>query len=280
MKVTITTLVEDSPVDRPELKPEHGLSFYVEAGRERFLFDTGASRRYLQNAKQLGILLKEMRQVVISHGHYDHSGGYNALRKMTGSVGTHLYVKPGFFDEKYGIKNNGPSFLGNAFSKEELEGAGVVIHTIAEQVREIFPGVFSLSGFERKTPFETANPRFTVVRDGAHEVDDFSDEQVLVMKSSDGLVVLLGCGHPGVINILETVKALFDEPIHAVIGGTHLVEADARRMDETTAYLQNEKIPRIMLCHCSGSHDHLAEMRSRLGSAFAPNHTGTTVSFE
>ncbi|WP_300668133.1 MBL fold metallo-hydrolase [Desulfoluna sp.] len=280
MKVSITTLVEDSLGENRQLNAEHGLSFYIEAGEESFLFDTGSTNLFLKNAETLGLHPETFKSVIISHGHYDHSGGYTAFLECTGGQETHLFVRPGFFDGKYGFKAGGMAFLGNPFSKGEIEQAGVVIHEIEEEVSEIRPGVYSVTGFERNTPLETVNPRFVVDRNGERQVDTFSDEQILVMKTTQGLVVVLGCSHPGMINILEKVKTVFKEPIHAVIGGTHRVEADAKRIQVTTDYLLKEKIPHVMICHCSGTPDHLKELISQLGDAYRPIHTGSVVSFQ
>lgn len=280
MKVSITTLVENSPGDNSQLKPEHGLSFYVEAGDATFLFDTGSSDLFLKNAKELGIKTDWIRTVFLSHGHYDHSGGYKALLEHTGGKGTELFVRPGFFDKKYGIRSRKQRFNGNAFSKNQLLDAGVTVHELKDDVAEVFPGVYSVTGFQRNCPFEKANKNYVVERNGNREIDDYSDEQVLVIKSSKGLVVVLGCSHPGVINILEKVKTVFQEPIHTVIGGTHLVEADEQRLEHTTAWLLKENIPNIMFCHCSGGPDHLKNVISQLGETFQPAHTGTVVSFQ
>lgn len=280
MKVSITTLVEDSLGENAQLEAEHGLSLYIEAGEATFLFDCGATPLFLKNAEKLGLHPEAISSVLISHGHYDHSGGYNAFVERTGGKGTQLFVRPGFFDKKYGFKKEGEKFLGNAFSRETLTKAGVEVHELQGEVSEVFPGVYSVTGFDRHCPFEKNNPRFTVERDGAREVDDFSDEQILVLKSEKGLVVVLGCSHPGVINILEKVKSVFDEKIHAVIGGTHLVEADAERITHTTDYLLKEKIPNVMVCHCSGGPDHLKELITRLKDTYRPVHTGTVVSFQ
>jgi len=279
MKVSITTLVENSLGENKQLQAEHGLSFYVEAGEGSFLFDTGSSAMFLKNAELLGIHPETIKSVFISHGHYDHSGGYKAFLNLA-RKGSELFVRPGFFDKKYGKHMLGSKFLGNAFTKDELVQAGVVVHEIEGDVNEVFPGVYSVTGFERECPFEKINPRFVVERNGSREVDDFSEEQILVIKASKGLVVVLGCSHPGVINILEKVKTVFDEKIHAVIGGTHLVEADTRRIEYTTDYLLKEKIPHIMFCHCSGGPDHLHGLISRLGKAYRHVNTGTVVSFQ
>ncbi|SCY76139.1 MBL fold metallo-hydrolase [Desulfoluna spongiiphila] len=279
MKVSITTLVENSLGENTQLEAEHGLSFYIEAGEASFLFDTGSTEMFLRNAKRLGIRTEAVDSVFISHGHYDHSGGYKAFVEHAGKRATNLFVRPGFFNRKYGFRVTGEAFLGNAFSKEEISGAGVAVHEIEGDAKEVFPGVYSVTGFERTCPFEHINQRFVVERNGGREVDDFSEEQVLVMKTMKGLVVVLGCSHPGVVNILEKVKHVFDEPIHAVIGGTHLVEADPARIERTTDYLLEQKIPHVMICHCSGGPEHLKGLISRMGDVYRPVHTGTVLTF-
>lgn len=280
MKVTLTALVENTLGDNPNLEAEHGLSFHIKAGDTTFLFDTGATGLFLKNAERLGIQTDAVDSVFISHGHYDHSGGYKAFVELAAGKKTNLFVRPGFFDRKYGFRETGEAFLGNAFSKEELEQANVAVNELEGGTKEVFPGVFSVTGFERTSPFEKINQRFVVERDDGRVVDDFSEEQILVLKTCRGLVVVLGCSHPGVVNILEKVKKEFGEPIHAVIGGTHLVEADPSRIEKTTDYFLKEAIPHIMICHCSGGPDHLKGLISRLGDSYRSVHTGTVISFE
>lgn len=279
MKVSVTTLIENTLGEHLQLHAEHGLSFYVEAGERKFIFDTGSSNLFLKNAELLGIDLKVVDSVFISHGHYDHSGGYNDFRAFRGAEGSELFVRPGFFDKKYGIKNNSVQFLGNAFTREEIEAEGVKVNVLTDNVVEVFPNVFSISGFERNCEIEKVNPRFMIERGEEREIDDFSDEQSIVIRSLKGLVVLVGCSHPGIINILETVKKNFDEKIYAVIGGTHLVEADDARLEYTTEYIINEGIPMVGFSHCSGGDEHLVRMIERLGSRFFHNRTGTMTEF-
>lgn len=281
MNLTVTTLVENSLGENTELNTEHGLSFYIVTDTMRCLFDTGATGLFLKNAHTLGVPTDQVTHLFMSHGHYDHSGGYLPWLSQRGDTPTELFVKPGFFHKKYS-KNflGGLRYNGNAFTRADILNRGVTIHEIEETVSEVFPGIYSVSGFSRECDFEPINPKFVVEKkDGTFGVDDFSDEQVLVLKSDQGLVVLIGCAHPGVVNILETVRAHFDEPIHTVIGGTHLVEADETRIEKTTDYLLKAKIPRVMFCHCSGSPEHLHTLIARLGETYQTNPTGTTVRF-
>jgi 7,8-dihydropterin-6-yl-methyl-4-(beta-D-ribofuranosyl)aminobenzene 5'-phosphate synthase len=278
MKVEITTLVENSAGEHHQLQSEHGLSFHVKAGDSTILFDTGASSKFIHNAGRLSLDLKSIDQVLISHGHYDHSGGYKSFVDQGFNRDAKLLVRPGFFNKKYGVRANHSEYLGNGFTQEELVGAGISIEIIHDPVKEVAPGVFSVSGFDRTCPMEQLNQRFRVERDGVEVLDDFSDEQVMVVKSEKGLVIVLGCSHPGLINILTTIKNRFEEKIHAVVGGTHLVEANQERLEKTMDFLLDQEIPLIGISHCSGGAEHLSYMKSRLGSRFFHNNTGTRVS--
>jgi len=273
MKVEITTLVENTAGEHHQLQSEHGLSFLVRAGEATLLFDTGASSRFIRNAQTLAIDLSEVSQVLISHGHYDHSGGYKAF--LDQGVKAKLLVKPGFFNKKYGVTGRRSEYLGNAFTREDLVEAGVEIKIIHEDVKEVAPGVFSVSGFERNCPMEQINPRFRVERDGDEVADEFRDEQAMVVKSQKGLILVLGCSHPGLINIIDSVKNRFEEDIYAVVGGTHLVEAEPERLEKTMDYLLEQKIPVIGISHCSGGQAHRSYIKSRLKDRYFHNCTGT-----
>ncbi|MBI9090040.1 MAG: MBL fold metallo-hydrolase [Desulfobacterium sp.] len=275
MKVEITTLVENTAGEHHQLVAEHGLSFHVKAGDTTLLFDTGASSNFIHNAGRLSLDLKAIDQVLISHGHYDHSGGYRDFVDQGFNTDARLLVKPGFFNKKYGVSGSHSEYLGNGFTRKELVGAGVSIEIIHDPVKEVAPGVFSVSGFDRTCPMEQLNPRFRVERDGVEVLDDFCDEQVMVVKSEKGLVIVLGCSHPGLVNILNTVTDRFEEKIHAIIGGTHLVEANQERLGQTMDFLLDQEIPVIGISHCSGGAEQLSFIKSRLESRFFHNSTGT-----
>ena len=275
MKLEITTLIENSLGEHLQLTCEHGLSFFIKAGEVSLLFDTGASSSFIKNAKLMCIDLSEVSQVLISHGHYDHSGGYTAFLEQIIPQKAALIVRPGFFDKKYGAGPLHSEYLGNGFTSKDIIAKGVQIETVREDIKEIAPNVFSVSGFERNCAMEKTDPRFRVMRNAKEQLDDFRDEQALVIKSDKGLVVILGCSHPGLINILSTVQNRFHEKIYAVIGGTHLVEADRQRLEKTMDYLLDLDVPAVGISHCSGDADHIAYMKYRLKDRFFHNNTGT-----
>lgn len=273
MTLTITTLIENSPGEHKGLATEHGLSFHVAAGDTRLLFDTGQSGAILDNAAKLGIDLSNLDHVVLSHGHYDHSGGLRRLARVF--PGFSLTLGRGFFDEKYGERGPAREFLGNDFDPAFLRSAGIPWSHLDEPVRELAPGVRVLTGFPRVHPEETVNPRFTVRRDGRVQADDFSDEVLVALDSPQGLVVLLGCSHPGVRNMLDAVQERLGGPIFAVLGGTHLVEASRPGLDAALGYFQKSGIAAVGVSHCTG--DTAMGELGRLAGGFYHNRTGSVL---
>jgi len=247
----ITTLIENSPGEHLALLHEHGVSFCIEIEGRKVLFDTGQSGKFIKNAEQLRIDLDDIEYVVVSHGHYDHSGGVRALMDITTKF--ELVTGAGFFEEKYAERNGGFEFLGNNFTRESLEKRGVRHSELDVPMRELVPGVFALGGFPRIHEDELINPRFKLLRDGAFIPDAFDDEIMLVIDTPRGIIALLGCSHPGMRNMLDAVKARFRKPIHAVLGGTHLVEASAEGVRASVDYLAGSDIGTIGVSHCTGS---------------------------
>jgi len=269
----ITTLVEDSLGEHLSLVHEHALSFHIDTGAETLLFDTGQSDAIIRNAAKLRIDLKAVRSVVLSHGHYDHSGGLRAMAAH--APGFRVFTGAGFFADKYGDLGAACEFLGNDFDAQWLADNGIAHTVLSEPVREIASGIYALTDFPRRHPDERVNPRFTVRVNGTFVEDTFADEVTLAVDSPRGLIVVLGCSHPGVKNMLDAVQERLARPIHAVIGGTHLVEASPDSLSLTIDYLRQKDIPVIGASHCTGAvaMDRLAAF----GSRYYRNATGTAL---
>ena len=246
----ITALMDDRGTEHLGLVAEHGLSFAVEYGERRLLFDCGASSRPLDNAHCLGIDLHGLDAVVLSHSHYDHAAGYRFLvEKGLGS--DTLYTGPQFFEPKYARSGPKVTDLSAGFDAAFLAAHGIR-HQAVEGTKEIFPGVWVLSGFPRVHGFETIPARFVRRTEGGFVADDFGDEICLALRVEDGLVVLVGCSHPGILNMMDHVSRELKLPILAVYGGTHLMEADEKRVEETVQRLKEMGLKVLGLSHCSG----------------------------
>lgn len=250
MAKKIRVLVEDTGSEHLSLGTEHGLSLFVTTRSTKFIFDCGATGLAWDNARRMNVPLREAAFVAISHSHYDHAGGFPELFQW--AAPKKLYIGPGFWEEKYAADPAGGrfSYLGAGFGEGALEKFGVTAETVGD-VKEAARGVYLLGNFPRTHDFETIPKRF--VKGTAKGPDDFSDEICLALEEGDGLAVVVGCSHPGILNIVQTVRQRLNKPVYSVIGGTHLKEADEARLDRTLKELKEAGLKRLALCHCSGS---------------------------
>ena len=248
--LSLTALMDNKPTEHKALIAEHGLSLHVQYGDCRLLFDCGSGANPLRNAHRLGVDLKDLDAVILSHSHYDHAAGFRDLTE-SGLGSRDLYTGPNFFEAKYA--KNGVRFtnLACGFDRDFLKTHQICHHEI-QGLQEIYPGVWLISGFPRIHSFETIPERFVRRTDSGFVADDFGDEVCMALDVEDGLVVLVGCSHPGILNMMTQVSALLKKPIRAVFGGTHLVEADAQRIDATVCRLQEMGLEILGLSHCSG----------------------------
>ncbi len=271
MALRITTLVENTLGEHLALKNEHGISFYIEKDSHKVLFDAGQSDAFMYNAAQLKIDLSDLEYIVLSHGHYDHSGGLIHLAEQHRRY--EVVMGSGFFNEKYGFTGNSYEYLGNRFEESFLMEKGIPYRFVSEDVTEILPGIYVITNFPRIHPDEVISPRFKIRKNGSFEQDLFNDEVLIAIDTPEGVVVLLGCSHPGVRNMLDHVKSLLKKPIHAVVGGTHLVEASSESMRMAAEYLSSEDMGYIGVSHCTGK-----TAMTKLGGAndkYFQNRTGT-----
>jgi 7,8-dihydropterin-6-yl-methyl-4-(beta-D-ribofuranosyl)aminobenzene 5'-phosphate synthase len=273
MSVKITTLIENSPGEHHALQAEHGLSFFIEKDGHKLLFDTGQSGKIIENAAQLRVDLTSLEYVVLSHGHYDHSGGLQSLATITTDF--KLIMGQGFFDKKYGCKKNSYEYLGNNFDEQFLGEQKIPYQFLYKNLTELIPDVYVITAFPRTHEDEVINPRFKILKNGSFQQDLFTDEVLLAIDTPEGLVVLLGCSHPGMKNMLDFTSTLINRPIYAVLGGTHLVEADENSLRKSMNYFKQNSLKVIGVSHCTGkvAMDQLAVSDER----YFHNHTGSSL---
>ncbi|NLU24643.1 MAG: MBL fold metallo-hydrolase [Clostridiales bacterium] len=270
----------------PPLSAEYGLSVYLEQGGTRLLFDAGCYGGCLDNARALGIDLHALTAIAFSHNHRDHCGGFVRLAGELRPA-CPVYAHAGFFRRKWWdhsadpvtqptyentLELVGPPMDSSFFFQQRITG----FRLLSADVFPLGDDVYLLGNFPVPTGIESVHPS-SVMEDAAGQMvrDTFRDEQVCVVRTKKGLVVLTGCAHNGIMNILETVKQRFPgEPVCAVFGGTHLVPPDTRRIEETAAYFARSSLACAGVCHCTGPEG--TEAFSRLVPSYVPTGAGFT----
>lgn len=266
----LRTLLENNLSRNRALTAEHGLSFLVETGGKKILFDCGAGKAARKNAEKMHVSLKDVDYVVLSHSHYDHAAGYPDM--VSHGVRAPLVTGPYFFEEKYAREGGKYAYLGCGFGPEFLDKKGIA-RQVCERSLTLFDGCHVVGGFERTYAFEKAPARFVRQTAAGMAEDDFPDEVCLAVETVKGLVVIAGCSHPGILNMLETVKKRLDMPVYAVFGGSHLVEADEERVKATMDRLRDMGIGIVGFNHCTG--DAAQERMRGEGDKVAYSHPKT-----
>lgn len=273
MTTRITILAENSVMRPMGIIGEHGFAALVEHEEQRVLFDTGQGYALMHNARMLGIDLATVTKVVLSHGHYDHTGGLPELLKP--GPRRQVYAHPGIFAARYWQKDNGGREpVGIPFNRSYLERLGADFHLSAEPVK-VAEGISTSGEVPRVTDFETGDTTLFLEDAPGSGPDPHTDDLSLIVESSKGLVVLLGCAHAGLVNILEHASALHPgRPVYAVIGGTHLGFSGAEQMDGTVEKLRSLGIEKVGTSHCTGLAG-AARLREALGDSFFFAGAGT-----
>lgn len=249
MGVKITVVVDNHGGER--LSVEHGLSLWIEHGGKHLLFDTGQGGALKRNAEALGIDLRTTDSLVISHGHYDHSGGAAALLRMAPQA--HVYCHRGVLQARYAVEEGGSRSIGiPREASEALERLPPErLHWI-DRPTTLQEGVGITGPIPRGTDFEDTGGPFFLDPEGRHP-DPIEDDLALWIRDGDGLVVCVGCSHAGIVNTLNRVRELNDGlPIRAVIGGFHLLNADEERLKKTIVALERLGLEHLIPCHCTG----------------------------
>ncbi len=274
----ITTLIENEYGEREDLYIEHGLSLYLEADEKKILFDTGVSGNFIDNAKKLGVGLKELDYVILSHGHYDHSGGFKRLIKEI-NPDTKVFIGREFFNKKYSLRSTEEyDFTGSPFDENFFKENNIPVQYIDSDITNITDDIIIFTNFKRDPEFENVNETMYINKGYGYEKDMFRDEISLGIKTSKGLLAIVGCSHAGIVNILDSIDQMMDMNIHAVIGGTHLIKEDDEKINKVIDYLKEKDIKVIGACHCTGKQGETM-LSQQLEDNFIKNNTGDILEF-
>jgi 7,8-dihydropterin-6-yl-methyl-4-(beta-D-ribofuranosyl)aminobenzene 5'-phosphate synthase len=253
MKTRITILCENL-VGRLVGLGEHGFSAFIETDQGNYLFDTGSGRSIVPNSLTLNKDLKSVKNIFLSHGHYDHTGGLSEVLKLKGKVNVHAHPHV-FLDRIAVLREEGKEikrFIGIRYKKRYLEslGADFVFNT---DFIEVEKGFFLTGEVPRQTTFEKPDPRLFSERDGKTTHDLFLDDQSLILDTDKGMVLILGCAHSGMINIIHhVVNKMGKGKFYAILGGTHLDFLTPEQLEGSIRSLKKMDIEKIGVSHCTG----------------------------
>lgn len=267
----LTTLIEDTPGREAGLVSQHGLSLLIEAGTRTVLFDMGQDGTFIRNAETLGLDLTRVDAGVLSHGHYDHGGGLAAFLEY--NMQAPVYIKAGAGDPFYARDLHRYRYIG-------LEGGMLAAHAdrliLTRTETGIFPGFMLFPDIRRIDPPPPGNGPLLVRKDDRYIPDPFLHELFLVVKEDDGISVITGCGHSGVMNMVSTAKDRYPgQPLKAVVGGFHLTDRDTppHMVRHIASALKSAGCRQIITGHCTGT---LAKeiFQKELGDRFSSLSTG------
>jgi len=253
MKIRITILCENL-VGRLMGSGEHGFSAFIETDKGNYLFDTGSGHSIVPNSLTLSKDLKSIKKIFLSHGHYDHTGGLPEVLKLRGKVDVHAHPHV-FLDRIAVLKENRKGtkrFVGIPYKKVYLESLGANF-LFNDAFLEVEKGMFLTGEVPRKTPFEKSDPRLFSEINGKTTQDIFLDDQSLLLESKKGFILILGCAHSGMINIIHHfINKMGKRKFHAILGGTHLDFLTPEQLEESIRSLKKMEIEKIGVSHCTG----------------------------
>ena len=264
--MTIHCLVDT--LANPGYMSEFGLSLFIEANGRIILFDTGAGEALIPNAARMGLDLDAATDIVLSHGHYDHTGGF---AKLDPPPQTPVYIGRGIAEPCWSLHDDGTKHeiampIESQIALSMFEAREVISFT------EIYPSMFLTGPIPRESGEDCGGQFFS---DEACTIPNFiPEEQALLLASG---VLITGCCHAGIINTVEACRrARPDIAIRTIVGGLHLRHASEERLERTASYLASLNLERLVLMHCTGENA-VEYLSSRLNCEIATLPVGQSL---
>jgi 7,8-dihydropterin-6-yl-methyl-4-(beta-D-ribofuranosyl)aminobenzene 5'-phosphate synthase len=251
----LKVLVDNNTLIDRYFRGEPGVSYFIEDGSTKILFDVGYSGLFIENAFKMGIDLLNLDFVVLSHGHLDHTWGLDPLARLI----TEAKIE--------GIDHKTPTLVAHpdAFLSRKIGGLGEIGPLLSEEeLSRHFEMALSRDPFwlsdrlvflgeiERQNDFEAKIPLGKISTEEGEKDDFLMDDSALAYRSPEGLVIISGCSHSGICNIVEQAKRVFGERrVLDIFGGLHLLDPPKRQMKETLMYFERIRPREVHACHCT-----------------------------
>jgi len=273
MGIKIITLCENTSA-KPGFMAEWGLSILVQADGVNVLFDTGGSFAAVRNADKIGVDLRAIDKIVLSHGHADHTGGLREVLRRTGPK--EIVAHPAIWELKYTKRTyeKKEAFIGIPFIRDELELFGASF-TLNKEPVYISDNIITTGEIIQTTDFESIEPIFYVKENSLFRHDSIPDDLALIVKTKKGLVIILGCAHRGIISTIRHSQEISgEERVRLIVGGTHLAPKTDDQIDKTITELKKIGVQKIGVSHCTGFHAS-TRLSQEMGGQFFLNNAGT-----
>jgi len=262
----LTVLMDNNTLIDRYFLAEPGVSYLIEEGETKILFDTGYSDAFIVNARKMAVSLLDLDYIVLSHGHLDHTWGLVPLMRLY----TEALIE--------GLTVKKPTLIAhpNVFLPRSVDGIPEIGTLLSEQfISRFFTTVPTrdpyhltdtcvfLGEIDRTNDFESQTPIGTITNGDVTEPDFIMDDSALAVTTDEGLVIITGCAHAGICNILEAAMTITgDRRIHDIIGGFHLLDPSQKQLSRTIDYL-GERTPRtVHACHCTDLRSKIALART------------------
>lgn len=255
--IKIMTLYENELSGHKGLAAGHGLSFYICTDAVQLMFDFGSGRDTWENGRKMNVPFSQISYGVFSHSHYDHSGGF-CYGEAYGFLPSVVWGREEYFFQPklsaHPLSQPGMeayTYMGCGFSKMYA-----LSHTrkqlVCDDQLELARGCWAVGNFERTCPWEEIPGRYLRETRTGIVPDGFEDEICLALDLGEGLAVVAGCSHPGIVNMVSTIVKRLKKPVRIVVGGLHLAGAGKERIERTARGLRELGVCRAAVNHCSG----------------------------
>ncbi len=245
MRELIVTVLIENTVNSKGLLAEHGLSFYIQKDGKNFIFDTGQGLGLRNNCRQMRVDLENVSSVILSHGHYDHTGGVGTLLDINPNLTFRSH--PDVLNKKYKVQGKEYIEIGMPEEIKNKLSGNIVLNRETTEIEDFI----YLSGELPQGHFKNQEGIFKIWNDGYVE-DTFRDEQALYIKTPKGLVVFSGCSHNRIIETLQYIKGITGEKIYVLMGGLHLNGLEDEELIKIVGEMEELEVDSFLLCHCTG----------------------------
>lgn len=261
----VTTIIENL-VYQKGLIAEHGLSFYFEADGLRFLMDVGQTSAFYSNAGKLGISVENIDYLIISHGHYDHTGGIRTFAEHNSKA--KIILKREALEPKY----KGYYYIGMPRINQDITGRLV----FADGEMKLSESVTVFTNIEERYPIDSHKNEFVIKDENGVQPDNFDDELFVCLHHNDKCSVISSCSHNGITNILNQAILNTRQQLHTVLGGYHIKNAKPEVVEHIVGKFNEYDIQQVGFSHCSGIENYALFCENCMAKVFY-NYTGNVV---